>query len=127
MRVDKSYSRQKSALLITITLLTSLGFHLVTLDSTITVPSISIQLHTSSFQDMYCQQLLLLGELSSPVSLDSHKDLLWVEGSTLMIHYLTLPPHSLCYALDLRQNIHGVPQDHCSFWPQYPVQLQQYV
>jgi len=72
-------------------------------------------------------QLLVLSGLSSPVSFDSHNDLLRVQRPNLMVHDLALPPHPICDPLHLHKDLHCVPKYHCAFWPQYPVHLQKNV
>lgn len=64
---------------------------------------------------------------TDPILFDPDQYLLGHEGTVLMIHQLDIPPHASGDLPDLVHCIDFVPQDDCTFGPQYAVHLQKNV
>jgi len=63
----------------------------------------------------------------SPVSLGCHRDLLWIEGSALVVTNVACPSHPFHILLHLGEDLHSVSEYNCSFRPQNPIHLQKNV
>lgn len=71
--------------------------------------------------------LLLCGGLCSPVALNGYENFLGVERAVFVVRDMTLPSHSICYALNFSQDLDRVADYGRSLRPQYPIHLQEYV